>query len=271
MLYGPGAYHPTSEKKLAAVELYSQLLRHILPSEAGLNSGHLWHDDLHSENIFVNPDKPTEITGIIDWQSAQITPLIDHCLDPSFLGYEGPDVGEDPQPPTLREDIDSLERDERIAAIKRFYDTSVMVAWRMLVKGKNPNQHAAIRFRKSKAGHMLGLSQNLYVFGDAHFRALVLDLRDEWVKLGKEFPIKFSAEEISEIEADVKAADIGLGVMNMINERMGDLRSEKGFIEHENYEMGMEMLRDIKRELMERVVHSPEDKEAFDMFWPFDC
>ncbi|DAA73868.1 TPA_exp: Uncharacterized protein A8136_3854 [Trichophyton benhamiae CBS 112371] len=271
MLHGPGAYQPTTGKKLAAVKLYSQMLGHILPREAGLTSGHLWHNDLHSENIFVNPAKPTEITGIIDWQSIQIAPLIDHCLDPSFLGYEGPDVGEDPQPPALREDIDSLEADERRAAIKQFYDTSVMVAWRMLVKQKNPDQHAAIRFRKSKAGHMLGLSQNLFVFGEAHFRALVLDLRDEWVKLGKEFPLEFSTAEISEIEADVKAADMGIGFMNMMIEKMGDLWPEKGVIDHENYDVVMAMLHDIKTELIERVVHSPEDRKAFDMFWPFDC
>ncbi|EGE00058.1 hypothetical protein TESG_07381 [Trichophyton tonsurans CBS 112818] len=271
MLHGPGAYQPMARKKLAAVKLYSQMLEHILPSEAGLASGHLWHNDLHSENIFVNPDRPTEITGIIDWQSIQIAPLIDHYLDPSFLGYEGPDVGEDPQPLALREDIDSLEPDERRAAIKQFYDTSVMVAWRMLVKRKNPDQHAAIRFRKSKAGHMLGLSQNLFAFGEAHFRALVLDLRDEWVKLGKEFPLEFSTAEISEIEADVKAADIGIGAMNMIIEKLGDLWPEKGAIDHENYDVVMAMLRDIKTELIERVVHSPEDRQIFDTFWPFDC
>ncbi|EFR02271.1 phosphotransferase enzyme family protein [Nannizzia gypsea CBS 118893] len=271
MFCGPGAYQPTLKKKLAAVELYPQILQHILPRETGLTSGHLWHNDLHAENIFVNPNKPTEIMGIIDWQSLQIAPLTDHCLDPSFLGYEGPDVGDDPQPPTLREDIDSLEQDARRAAIKQFYDTSVMVAWRMLVKGKNPDQHAAIRFRKSKAGHMLNLSQNLFVFGEAHFRALALDLRDEWAESGKEFPLKFSAAEISEIETDVKAADIGLGVINMIMERMGNLWPEKGFIHHEDYEAAMAMLRDIKGELMEKVVHSPEDKQAFEMFWPFDC
>ncbi|KAM5429568.1 hypothetical protein McaMca56_006962 [Microsporum canis] len=271
MFCGPGAYQPTLEKKLAAVKLYSHILQHILPSETGLTSGHLWHNDLHAENIFVNPDRPTEITGIIDWQSIQIAPLTDHCLDPNFLGYEGPDVGDNPQPPALREDIDSLEQNERRAAIKQFYDTSVMVAWRMLVKKKNPDQHAAIRFQKSKAGHMLNLSQNLYVFGEAHFRALVLDLRDEWAESGKDFPLTFSATEISEIEADVKAADIGLGVMNMITERMGDLWPEKWFVEHENYEAAMAKLRDIKAELVEKAVRSPEDKEVFETFWPFDC
>ena len=35
----------------------------------------LWHTDLHLGNIFVSPDLPGTIEGIIDWQSSQIYPL----------------------------------------------------------------------------------------------------------------------------------------------------------------------------------------------------
>ncbi|KAM5445163.1 hypothetical protein MaudCBS49596_007799 [Microsporum audouinii] len=271
MFQGPGAYQPTPKKKLTALESYAQILKHILPREACLAAGCLWHNDLHYENIFIDPDKPTKVVGIIDWQSTQIAPLIDHFLDPSFLGYEGPDVGDDLQRPTLRDDINSLDQNKRAAAIKDFYNTCVMVGWRMLVRANNPDQYAAIRFQQSKAGEILGLSKNLFILGEAHFRALVLDLKNEWAELGKEFPLKVSKAEIEEIEADVEAADLGIEVMNGIVERMGDLWPDKGLIEHENYEAAMAMLRDIKRELMELVVHSAADRKAFETFWPFDC
>ena len=32
----------------------------------------LLHPDLHARNIFVDPDDPTKILGIIDWQSAAV-------------------------------------------------------------------------------------------------------------------------------------------------------------------------------------------------------
>ncbi|KAK2734623.1 hypothetical protein FQN57_001617 [Myotisia sp. PD_48] len=66
MLYGPGLYQPTLKNRLGAVDSYLQLLEVLLPTDPSLTSGHLWHDDLHGENIFVNPAKPTEIIGIID-------------------------------------------------------------------------------------------------------------------------------------------------------------------------------------------------------------
>jgi hypothetical protein len=263
MFCGPGTYQPTSEKKLAALESYAQILGHILPSESEFAASYLWHNDLHCENIFVNPDKPTEILGVIDWQSVQIAPLFDHCLDPSFLGYEGPDVGDNLEAPALREDIDSVEQNERKTAIKQFYDKSAMVAWRMLVRTKNPTQYAAIQFRQSKAGHMFNLSQDLFVVGEAHFRALLLDLRDERAEQGAKFPLSISEAEIAEIEADVKAADLGMRVMNTIIKRLGDLWPEKGLVEHENYERVMAMLQDTKRELMEQYVHCTADKEVF--------
>ncbi|PGH01258.1 hypothetical protein AJ80_09042 [Polytolypa hystricis UAMH7299] len=94
MIYGPEPlYLPTVEKKLEALQCYSQILDTLLPSDPSLTAGHLWHNDLHHENIFVDPDS-LQILGIIDWQSIQIAPLTDHCLDASFLDYQGSDVGD---------------------------------------------------------------------------------------------------------------------------------------------------------------------------------
>ena len=48
----------------------------------------LTHPDLHTRNIFVEPDDPTVVTGIIDWQSAAIEPAF-------VLAAETPDFAED--------------------------------------------------------------------------------------------------------------------------------------------------------------------------------
>jgi hypothetical protein len=102
---------------------------------------------------------------------------------------------------------------------------------------------------------MFNLSQNLFVVGEA----------------GAEFPLSISDADIMEIEADVKAGDVGIKVMNTIVGRLGDLWPEKGLIEHENYERVMTMLQEIKRELMEQCLHCTADKEVFEAYWPFDC
>lgn len=48
------------------------------------------HPDIHRENIFVNPDNPSEITAILDWSSAEITPLVVQARPLETIDYEGP-------------------------------------------------------------------------------------------------------------------------------------------------------------------------------------
>ncbi|PGH11077.1 hypothetical protein AJ79_05119 [Helicocarpus griseus UAMH5409] len=175
--------------KLAALDLYSQLLPMLLPSESEpeLNTGHLWHNDLQYENIYMNPDKPNEILGIIDWQAVEIMPLYDQALDPAFLGYEGPDIGEDLSRPKL--DVTSLDEVQKQVAYKNFDEKALIVGWRMAVKAKSPDHYKAIQFSNSTAGHLLSLSKNISILGEAHFRALLLDPRDEWGSASRKFPL----------------------------------------------------------------------------------
>jgi hypothetical protein len=49
----------------------------------------LLHPDLHARNIFVDPNDPTKVLGIIDWQSAVIEPAFVHAA-------ETPDFAEKP-------------------------------------------------------------------------------------------------------------------------------------------------------------------------------
>lgn len=243
MICGPPPfYEPTASKKIAALESYLKLLKHILPTDPSLLTGHLWHDDLHHENIFVSPEDPTRIVGIIDWQSVQIAPLFDHWLDPSFIGYDSPDVGENPERPKMPDIIDSLEGAEKTAAIKSHIDESMMVAWRLLVRTKNPAQHRSIRFQYSISGHLLHVARRVYEIGEAHLAALVLDLKDEWADDCKtesgrkrpQFPLTFSESRVHEIEQDVKRADLGIETIKIMEQRLGDSWPTKGVIEHES-------------------------------------
>ena len=52
------------------------------------------HPDLHMSNIFVDPNDPTKITSIIEWQSASIEPafvcslpILDFALPANYLAY----------------------------------------------------------------------------------------------------------------------------------------------------------------------------------------
>ncbi|KAL3448450.1 phosphotransferase family protein [Aspergillus insuetus] len=72
----------------------------------------LWHTDLHLGNIFVSPDKPSTIEGIIDWQSCHSAPLFLQAQFPDFLAPPkkytfGPEV------PALPDHFESLSPEEQ--------------------------------------------------------------------------------------------------------------------------------------------------------------
>lgn len=91
-LCGPGTYQPTREKKLKALKCYFKLLPFLLPLDPSIASSHHWNGDLHVANIFVNPSKPAEIVGLIDWQSTELCPLYFQSRQPYFLDHDGPEV-----------------------------------------------------------------------------------------------------------------------------------------------------------------------------------
>jgi hypothetical protein len=75
---------------MAVIKDCSRVLPFIIPKDRVYTDSMLWHNDLHSDNIFVNEDCPTEITGIIDWQGVHLGPALLHVHYPSLIEYDGP-------------------------------------------------------------------------------------------------------------------------------------------------------------------------------------
>ncbi len=277
MLTGPRLYQPSPSKKLWAINAYLQLLQHILPtsSDPELLPARLWHDDLHTDNIFVHPSNPTQITAIIDWQSTQAVPLFDHHPDPAFLTYNGPDIGdnlEKPGPPNTA----GLSADKKAAAIAQYLDRALMIAWRRLVRGKSPVQYRALKFQDSVQGNILHVARRSYEVGEAHLAALVLDLRDTWQQQQQQpesrlgFPVAISVEEEERIKRDVDGAEQGVSLLTQAREQMGEQWPEKGLVEHEAYEETKEMLGYVRDEIAQQCFDDEAERKEFLRRWPFD-
>ncbi|KAJ5036776.1 hypothetical protein NUH16_004655 [Penicillium rubens] len=203
----------------------------------------LWHSDLHTENIFVNPERPTEILGIIDWQSTELLPLFEHARQPYFLDYDGPSV-EGLEPPTLPENIGELSSAKQLEA-KRLYMT--------------------MEFRQTKCFEMLLLAQNLLVDGEALYQASVLDLEKEWPDIpgvqafgNPPFPVQLSASEIRSLERDVSGAIRGMELLAHIKNSLGELWPEKGVVRHDQYDDTKTLLDQAKAEIHDRLKSSEE-------------
>lgn len=77
----------------------------------------MWHNDLHSGNIFVNPQKPTEMVGIIDWQSVHLSPIFLQARHPALIDLDGP-TPEGFSHIELPQNFDQLSADALIEAMK---------------------------------------------------------------------------------------------------------------------------------------------------------
>ncbi|KAL2038360.1 hypothetical protein N7G274_009009 [Stereocaulon virgatum] len=77
-------------KNLNASQCYLVMIKYILPTDQSIQSSCPWHDDLHVENIFVNSESLTKVTGIVDWRWVGLGPLFKHACQPYLLDYNIP-------------------------------------------------------------------------------------------------------------------------------------------------------------------------------------
>jgi hypothetical protein len=269
---GPNLYQPDTEKKLAALSWYWQIIDNLIPMDTTITNPHLWHDDLHDDNIFVDPNDPAKITGIIDWQSCHVSPLFNHNPDPAFLDWDGL------EPETLdlapRPKLSGLSPEERAAAVREYSIQNVFIGWRKLMHAKNPGLYKVVDFRKTTAYGLIFLAHRMFEYGEAHFQSLIVDLKDSWADLPgvtnhTPCPFTFSEAEIERIKLDSDGAIVGTELVAVAKERLGELWPDKGFIEHGRYEECKTALQEVKDQILEQMAETDEERAEYEKYWPF--
>ncbi|KAF2722987.1 phosphotransferase family protein [Polychaeton citri CBS 116435] len=261
MLCGPTLYQPTREKKLFACEAALEVLPRVLPQELWASTFHVWHDDLHEENIFVDADDPTVIMAIIDWQSTYIAPLFDHTMLPGFLNYDGPAVQgmERPAPPELPEAMDSDEK----AALWKLYEEQVLVSgYKHMLKSNIKPVFEAVMYEESATSAVLNASRNLFEVGEAYCLGSIAALEGS--------PMSFSEAALANIQEDVERTAASMNAMSVIKEALGPLFPEKGIVRLDQYEDAKAALRTVKQQVVTDFSRSAEDRRVWEEVWPFD-
>ncbi|KAL3425182.1 hypothetical protein PVAG01_04463 [Phlyctema vagabunda] len=271
-LYGPGTYIPTRERKLKALQCYLRLIRFLIPPDPMITSSHLWHDDLHVANIFVNPSKPTEITGLIDWQSTELSPLYFHARQPHLIDYDGPQyVGR--ERPKLPDGFNSLDEDEQKRAKTLFLQQSLCALYNTITYRKNTRLHTALEFQQTMNYTLLLLPRNMVVDGEASYLSQVAALEETWDTVsgqrGLPYPFSFSSEQRKEMEAHTEGALVGMRAMRSIQEAVGDLFPEQGCVRTECYDEARDALDQMKEQVIEEFAKSEEERELWNLWWPF--
>jgi hypothetical protein len=271
-LCGPGTYILTREKKLKALDCYLKLIKYLLPDDRAIASPTLWHSDLHVANIFVDPNDPTKIVSLIDWQSTEIAPLYFQARRPYVLDYDGPAVNgiERPEPP---KDYDSLEPEAQKRADKLWLQQGLCYAYNLWVHRHNPRLYSAFEFQHTSSHDLLLLARNLLIDGEATYLSQIAALESTWDSLpgakGAPYPFSFSAKEREEMEADVEGAVLGIQVMRAIREAIGELFPDQGIVAPEKYEESLNALSQMKEQVMADFAKTEHEKDVWEKMWPF--
>ncbi|KAI2820123.1 hypothetical protein CBS115989_1299 [Aspergillus niger] len=244
-----------ADTTLTALSHYLPVLESLIPNDTSITTPHLWHNNLHGDNIFIDPQNPKFITSIFDRQSTQISH--NHIRDPAFL------------------DWDSLEPERARPTVREYTTQNIFIGWRKLTRAKSPALYRVIESRKTPAFGMIFLAHRMFEYGEAHFQSLLVDLKDHWEDLPGvsgdfPFPFSFSDAEIERIKLVSDGAVAGTELVAGVKEQLGDLWPDKGLIEHERYEECRAALEEVRDRIVEELGESEEEREEYRRLWPFD-
>lgn len=220
----------------------------------------------------MNPSKPTEIVGLIDWQSTELCPLYYHARKPHIIDYDGPPVYglKRPQPPR---DIEQLDPNAKKHAEALYLQQSLCSLYNTLTHHQNPQLYAAFEFQQTMSYLLLLLARNLLIDGEATYLSQVAELEATWDTLprakGSAYPFSFSVKERQEMEADVQGVSRGMDAMYSIRESIGELFPKQGIVRADHYEEALDALEQMKDQVIEEFASNEQEKEVWRKEWPF--
>ncbi|KAF3005696.1 hypothetical protein E8E13_005421 [Curvularia kusanoi] len=272
-LCGPGTYQPTRARKLEALRHYLNIIRHILPKDENITLSHLWHEDLHVGNIFVDPSEPTKVVGLIDWQSTELSPLYFHARQPHFIDYEGSPINglERPQP---RKDLDKLEPSARREAEALYLYQSLCSLYMTLISRQNPRLYEAIEFQNTPQYEHLLLARNILIDGEVAYLSKLAELESTWSDLSVDntsiCPFTLPDKDRNDLEAEMQGVIRGMEAMRSIRDSLGELFPEQGIVRPEQFDETLDALNQMKEQVISAFASTPEEKEAWERNWPFE-
>jgi hypothetical protein len=169
---GPGGYRPTKEAKVSVLQEFLKIYQYILPKDDALNMGIIWHNDLHTDNIFVAKDDPTQITSIIDWQAIPIYPIFLVAHHPSLIEYDGAKPERFIQP-SLPENIEEFNVQDKRPAKELFLAQTLWLYYETQVYKEAPDLIRAFEYRETLQSVILSLIGSIFDDGEPHVQKLL--------------------------------------------------------------------------------------------------
>lgn len=222
----------------------------------------LLHPDLHSRNIFVDSEDPTQITALIDWQSTSLEPIFSYAsVTPDLCTHPG--SSEDVFGPSDHGESDakSKERLEKDVSIcRQTWEVGLMGWGRKLHAARSLDENLIRPFRYCYSSWRDGI---------AAFRHELIEVGQRWTELGlpgtppyqpSERELAMHAEQWDDFEASI---EIEQALERAIGSH-GD-----GWVRTDRYEAAREAM----KEAWELWLAKCEEMGAGDktrLLWPYD-
>ncbi|KAF2667398.1 hypothetical protein BT63DRAFT_456698 [Microthyrium microscopicum] len=271
---GPGSFCPSKASKMAVIEDVRRVLSHILPKDNAYTASILWHNDLHSDNIFVNRDRPTEITGVIDWQGVHLSPAFLHVHYPSLIEYDGPilDGFELPKLPPNIADLDPAAKD---AAKKRHLSQSIWGLYQIFTQKQSPDLLQSFRYRDTLSCQIIALVGSIFDDGEIYVQSLLSQLTtpDIWktvVKSDIPCPLSYTEDQLTKQKEDLAKWESAVEQKAAVVAKVGAYTGWDGAVTLEEYDIASQRLQDAKQSFLDsKSITSVEEWAVWEAVWPF--
>ncbi|EEP77649.1 predicted protein [Uncinocarpus reesii 1704] len=277
LFYGPRQYQPSPSKKLSALRNYLKVCPHVLPEDPVTHESVLWHGDLHLQNVFVNPEDPAQILGIIDWQSVSACPLFMQVTRPGLLDYSGP-LPEKLARVSLPPNFDDLTPDEQRKATELHQAQTLHNLYFALTLQLNIPAFQAFQGQDTllhQVSVVPGLTLTDY---EPCLNNLLRDVEKEWSNIvgadsdGRPlvpFPLQLSAAEVEEQKHDEELWAHGVALMEDFIKDTGCFKHWDGRVSHKDFDLSKKQLAEGIERFLSREARNEEERKAWLEVLPF--
>ncbi|KAJ5783417.1 Aminoglycoside phosphotransferase [Penicillium psychrosexuale] len=271
LFYGPGQYQPTAQRKQETLWNYLKVAKYLSPEKKEISKPALWHPDLHGDNIFVNPDQPTEILSIIDWQAVNLSPLFLQARHPALIEFDGP-IPVGLQSISLPKNFDELSAEEQLEAKKLRAAQSLYKLYDIQMMQHCPEIAAALQFRDSLLGQITGLSGSLFSDGEPIVQGMLIRLQEEWAThVGSSIPcpLSFTDEDKEKQKEDERKWASSVVLLEEFLDQVGVYRGWDGWVNHGSYEHFKVRLEQCRHGFLDSQCTTSEERSQWEAKWPF--
>ncbi|TVY51693.1 Altered inheritance of mitochondria protein 9, mitochondrial, partial [Lachnellula cervina] len=247
------------DEYLSLLKRYLTLIPYLPPLfPRDLQSKTLFHQDLHLDNIFVDPDTK-KITHIIDWQGTAISEIFFQHRVPAMLPPLG---GYASVPETKSQGSGMGTCSGKSGDILDHYQT--------LTRTKNPLRWAAINHPHKSILQAVYLVSGAWSRNDVFaFRHALITIAAHWKHICQNSttcPISFTAQELELHNEEMEVLEELGTVLHLLQDQ--NLISVGGRVLREDYEGARAVNRHVKKMFVD-MAEDEQQRTLFEKIWPY--